>query len=142
MRDFIESLLRVSDIRGTSVLMLALGYALGSTVEFVFGYIYFVRDFSISRAYMGRLMFQSFSASVLGGFVTYVILALTGAAGEVNTTIGLMLQGFAAGATGLVVTISILVLLKNGELHEAVAAFQRKFKGAAAVPVEATEVSS
>lgn len=142
MRDFIESLLRVSDIRGTSVLMLALGYALGSTAEFVVGYIYFVRDFSISRAYMSRLIFQSFAASVIGGAVAYVILALTGATGEVNTTLGLILQGSFAGLSGICVAAGILVLLKNRELGEATAALQHKFKRSSVTALEATDVSS
>ena len=63
-RSFIESLLRVDYVPGTSVLMLSLGYALGSIAEFVVGYIYFVRDFSLSHAQLMRLSFESFSAAL------------------------------------------------------------------------------
>jgi len=139
---FIESLLRVSDIQGTSVLMLALGYALGSVASFVVGYLFFVRDFTLPQASVGRLVFQSFSASVLGGAGTYSVLALTGVAGTITTTTGLLLQGLLAGGVGLTLTCITLALLKNQELSETVGALKHRFTRSAVTPVEATEVSS
>ncbi len=139
---FIESLLRVSDIAGTAVLMLALGYALGSIVEFCIGYWFFVRDFKLERVQLSRLVFQSFAASVIGGAATYTVLALTGAAGEVNTVLGLMLQGTIAGLVGLVVVALTLVLLKNQELYEALATINHRFKRSSVTALEATDVSS
>ncbi len=139
---FIESLLRVSDIAGTAVLMLALGYALGSIAEFAVGYWFFVRDFKLQRLEMSRLIFQSFAASVIGGAAAYVVLLLTGAVGEVNTTIGLLLQGAIAGIVGLVVTALTLALLKNKELYEALATVSQKFKRTSVTALEATDVSS
>ncbi|MDQ5955508.1 MAG: putative peptidoglycan lipid flippase [Patescibacteria group bacterium] len=139
---FIESMLRVSDIAGTAVVMLALGYALGSIAEFCIGYWFFVRDFKLERVQLSRLVFQSFAASVIGGAVTYAILALTGAAGEVNTTLGLVLQGTTAGVAGLLVTALTLALLKNQELYEALATINHKFKRSSVTALEATDVSS
>ncbi len=139
---FIESLLRVSDIPGTAVLMLALGYALGSIAEFAIGYWFFVRDFTLPRMQLLQLVFQSFSASVIGGAVTYAILAFTGTAGEVNTTLGLLLQGTIAGIAGLIVTVCTLALLKNKELYEALATISHRFKRTSVIALEATDVSS
>src|SRR6202044_1262566 len=39
-KEFVEALLRVNDITGTGVLMLSLGYALGSITEAIIGYVY------------------------------------------------------------------------------------------------------
>jgi putative peptidoglycan lipid II flippase len=141
MRDFIESILRVSDIPGTTVLMLALGYACGSIAECLVSFIFFCKDFNLSAARLWVLIFQSFSASVIGASVTYIILASTGAVGTINTTLGLVGQGLLSGLVGLSITIGILYLLKNPELSEAFRAFSRYFKDAPPVAVEATEVA-
>jgi putative peptidoglycan lipid II flippase len=140
-RAFVESLLRVDDIPGTSVLMLALGYALGSIAEFAVGYFYFVRDFSVSHAELMRLSFESFSASVIGGTIAYGILLVSGSNAQVNTAVRLMAQSFVAGTAGLAAAAAVLWLLKNRELAEAVAALKRRFADAPQVAVEPSDVS-
>ena len=141
VRTFIESLLRVADVPGTVVLMLALGSAVGAITQFTFSFLFFMRDFQISRLSMGALIFQSFAASVIGGAVAYAVLALTGAVGTVNTTLGLVLQGGASGVAGLATVAVVLWMLGNQELTEALGAFRRKL-GTATPPLEATDISS
>ncbi len=142
VRAFLESLLRVTTIPGTAVLMVALGYALGSIAEFLVGMVVFISDFHIPARRIWRLVFESFGASVLGGGASYVFLALTGQAGTINTALGLMLQGAVAGIVGMLVCVSILALLGNEELIEAVGAFRRRFRDTPEVVLEATDVSS
>ena len=141
VRAFVESLLRVDDVPGTSVLMLALGYALGSIAEFLVGYFYFVRDFSLSRTQLMRLSFESFSAAVIGAAVAYGILLITGSNAQVNTTASLIVQSLIAGTVGLAVAGAMLWLLKNRELAEAVAALKRRFVDAPPVALEPSDVS-
>ncbi|MEI6864191.1 MAG: lipid II flippase MurJ [Candidatus Adlerbacteria bacterium] len=141
-RNFIELLLRVGDVPGTSVLMLALGYCFGSVAEFALGMFFFIRDFSIPRMRISALLFQSFSASVIGGAAAYSVLAFTGTAGTIHTTLLLVLQGTAAGLLGLLTTAGVLWLLKNEELAEATLAFQRRFRDTKGVPLETTDISS
>lgn len=126
-KEFVEALLRVDDIAGTSVLMLALGYALGSIAEFVIGYFFFVNDFAVSHANFKRLFFESFGASMIGAAVSYAVLSATGQIGTINTTIGIFMQGFVAGIVGIAVSVGILWLLKSRELHEVLGALKRKF---------------
>ncbi len=141
-RTVIESLLRVDDIPGTSILMIALGYACGSIAEFLIGYVYFVRDFNLSRANLRRLLFQSFAASVIGGAASYGVLAATGQAGTINTTVGILAQGALAGALGLAVAAGILWVLRNRELLETYAALRRKcIDTPPAVAVEPSDVA-
>ncbi len=142
IRNFIEALFRVSDIPGTTVLMLALGFACGSIAEFAVTFVFFRRDFGISHGSIVRLTFQSFSASVLGAAVTYGILFLTGVAGTIDKTLILVLQGALAGTVGLAVTVFFLWLLKNPELHEALAALMRRFIDAPPVVLEPSDISS
>ena len=141
-RSFVEALLRVGDVPGTVVLMLALGYSLGATAEFLVGLFFFIRDFHIPRVRISSLLFQSFSASVIGAAVSYLFLAFTGTAGMINTTTMLILQGICAGVLGLSVTVGILALLKNEELAEAIAAFKRRFRDTRGVALETTDISS
>ncbi len=141
VRHGIESALRVSDVSGTLVLMLALGFTFGSIVKFIVAFTVFVRDFNIPRKRIVRLIAQSFFASVIGGLVTYVTLTLTGSVGEVHTTLGLMVQSFGAGIAGLLVTALILYALKNQESVEISTALHRRFKKKSIIIVETTEVS-
>jgi len=126
-KNFVESILRVNDIPGTSVLMLSLGYALGSIAEFLIGYFFFINDFAVSRGNFRRLFFESFAASVIGAAVSYVILSVTGQVGTINTTIGILTQGAVAGIAGISVAVFMLWLLKSKELQEVYGALRRKF---------------
>lgn len=142
MRAFIEAILRVADVPGTIVLMLALGLSLGSIVKFVVGFLFFMHDFKIPRVRLGDLIFQSFSASVIGGGVAYLVLFYTGLAGTIHTALGLVLQGSVAGILGVTTTGLVLALLKNQELAEALAALRRRFKDTPKVALEPTDLSS
>lgn len=140
-RSFIESLLRVGDIAGTTVLMLALAYCLGALVQCIFTLRSFYKDFGFSYASVRRLFFQSFSAGVLGGAVSYALLSFSGNFIDINTTLGIVLQGFGAGVGGLAVTALVLVLLGNEEIAEAYGALRRRMAPEATV-LEQTDVSS
>lgn len=141
-REWLGALLRVDDISSAPVLMLALGYALGSMLEFVVGYIYFVRDFAISQERLPRLVFESFGAAVIGGEVSYLTLSASGSLFNINTTLGVFSEGAAAGLFGLAIAAFVLYLLKNRELSEVVGALVRKFRDApATLVVEPTDVA-
>ena len=128
-REFIGSLLRVDDIGNSSILMLALGYALGSIAEFVVGYLYFVRDFAISQARLPKLTFESFGASLIGGAVSYVILTVFSSYFSFNTTtLGVFTEGAVAGVCGVAVATGVLWLLGNRELFEVISAVVRRFR--------------
>lgn len=141
-RTFVEALLRVDDIPGTAVLMLSLGYALGSIAEFCIGYAYFARDFGISHTRLTRLLFESFSSAVIGAAVSYGVLSLSGSTQTISTALGVLAQGASAGASGLIVAAAVLWLLKNEELTEAFGALMRKFRDVSAtVAVEPSDVA-
>ncbi|MDE1924945.1 MAG: hypothetical protein KGH79_02070 [Patescibacteria group bacterium] len=142
LRDFIESLLRVSDIPGTTVLMLALGYTLGALAQCFVGFSFILRDFSLPHSRLLRLSFQGFSAAVIGSAASYVILDITGNLVNINTTLGVFTQGASAGLAGLLVAVFMLWLLKNQELAEAWQAFTRHFQDTPPVALEPTEVAS
>jgi putative peptidoglycan lipid II flippase len=117
---FIEDLFRVDGIKGTSVLMLPLGYSLGTIINAVVFWICFEIDFKqfhFSRSLL-RTLWQSFATSVLVGYISYVALSFMGKSFNLNTASGIFFQGFFAGIIGILCGIGILKLLKSVELEE------------------------
>jgi putative peptidoglycan lipid II flippase len=139
-RHFLEMLFRVEDIPGTTVLMLALAYALGALVQTGVGLWTFSRDFGVSLRPLFKLVFQSFAASVIGGTVAYGVLALFGRYIDINTVMGIFTQGAVAGICGLAATGVVLALLGNTELLEAYRAIRERL-APSPVALESTEVS-
>ena len=142
LRFFVEALLRVSDIGGTSVLMLAFGYTLGAVVQCVAGMICFAKDFGVSYARLKKLVFQSLSSSIIGGALAYIALALAGNVFDINTVVGIVAQGAIGGIAGALAILGMLFLLKNEEFSEAMAAFRKRLPETPKVAVEPTDVSS
>lgn len=142
VRLFVESLLRVDSVAGTSVLMLALGYALGSIAEAAIGYAFFVRDFAIPTRRLRRLVWQSLGASILGGAAAYLMLAVTGSPVQYGTAIGIFGQGLIAGLIGIAITAGVLALLGNEELAEAGKALHTRLRPQAAAALEPTDIES
>ncbi len=140
-RFFIEALLRVDNLAGTTVLMLALGLALGSIAEAVAAYRAFVRDFKVPTHRLHRLAWQSFGASVVGGACAYGMLALIGALVPLSTTLAILLQGFAGGVVGIAVAALVLYSLKSEELAEIYTAMKTRLAPAEALPRPALEVT-
>lgn len=138
----VESLLRVSDLRGTSVLMLALGYTIGAWIQCIVGLIFFAREFGVSYQRLPRLVAQSTASSVLGGVAAYEVLSLVGAMVDINTVVGIVTQGLCGGVVGLLVTFGTLYILRNTELTEAIASINKRFKDRPAVALEPTDISS
>lgn len=140
LRDFLESLLRVSGIPGTTVLMLALGYCIGALLQATVGLYYFSKDFAFPLANLRRLAFESFGAAVIGGAFAYSVLWFAGSRIDINTTAGVVSQGLLGGITGLLVTGGVLALLQNRELVETYGALRRRLVQEPPA-VEATDVA-
>jgi putative peptidoglycan lipid II flippase len=141
-RYFLEALMRVSDIPGTTVLMLALGYTLGASTQCIAGMVCFSRDFDVSYKHLKRLIFQSVSSSIIGGAAAYAALTFAGNLVDINTVVGIVAQGAFGGLVGGASIIVMLLILKNEELKEAMAALRKRLSDTPKVAVEPTDVSS
>ena len=139
-QSFIEALLRVSGVPGTAVLMLVLGDSIGSIVQCLLGVILLARDFTMPIRGLGRLFFQSFCASVIGGACAYTTLLFFGPLVDTTKFLGILSQGGVAGVVGLLTTAGVLFLLGSKELREIGGAFGRKLIGAGRVAVEPSDV--
>ncbi len=118
IRYFLESLFKVSNLPGTAVLMLPLAYSFATILNALILWIYFEKDFGGIFRSIGKSLFQVFSASVIMGFVAYLFLGVFDDIFNINTVIGIFMQGFLSGILGIIGGASLLVLLKNTEIKE------------------------
>ncbi|MBX4197948.1 hypothetical protein KW782_01290 [Candidatus Parcubacteria bacterium] len=137
-RYFIESLLRVDDLSGVSVLMLPLGFSIGVTITMLVHWFIFELSF---RGYSSRVLrsfFQVVSASIIMGYATYLMLNLFDNVFDINTFVGIFLQGFLSGIVGIITYVIILLALKNGELADIFVTLKKKIWKVKVVPPDTT----
>jgi putative peptidoglycan lipid II flippase len=137
---FIEALFRISDIEGSSVLMLPLGYTLAVFVNCILLWAYFGKEFAGFTKALRRAVFESFSASIVMGFVAYLGLNIFDNLFDLNTLPGIFMQGLCAGILGIIVGVIILYLLNNQEIKEIWKTLHHKIWKAKPLPVEVTEI--
>ena len=125
-RLFFESLFKVSGITGTEVMMLPLGYSIGTIFNLVMLWMIFERDFRGFTKKTAMILVHSLGAGVIGAFFTYIGLNIFVSFFNLSTTTGVFLQGFCAGIIGIVVTILIYILLETKELGEVWSAIMSK----------------
>ena len=123
---FIEALFRVEDIPGTEVLMLPLAYSIGSFFTGLLLWVAFERDFARFSKPLLTTFFHTFSSSVIMGFYTYLSLNFLSLIFDIQTFVGIFLQGFFSCIVGIVIGILVLELLDNVELKEVTTAFKEK----------------
>lgn len=126
--NFFAGLLRVQGIAGIEVLMLPLGYTLGTLASALAFWIKFEKEFShgdLLRA-TWRSWIGSLGAGVIGGFFAYIGLNMFDKVFDLNTVLGVFLHGFVAGILGLVFSVIVLRVLRNEEFEEVVQTLQKK----------------
>jgi hypothetical protein len=72
-------------------------------------------------------LFQSFAASVIMGYATFVSLRVFNAFFPLTKAVNVFLQGFCAGVFGIIIGILILAILRNVEIREVWTTLHRKF---------------
>lgn len=137
---FIESLLRVENIEGTSILMLPLGYSLALLLNAVAFWVMFQKDFKSFSKSLSRTFYQSLSASIIMGFVSYKFLDVFDELFDIDTFWGIFSQGLFAGIVGIATGVALLVLLRNEEIVEVWRSLHSKFWRADAVAPEQEEI--
>lgn len=125
-RDFIESILKVSEIPGTVVLMLPLGFSVGVLINLLIHWVGFHKHFPKYSSPVLRTLFEVTGSSVIMGYVTYRCLGLFDNIFDLDTLFGIFMQGFLSGIMGIFVSIVLLYLLKSRELSEVWATLHRK----------------
>ncbi len=126
--NFFARLFRVEGIPGIEVLMLPLGYTLGTLASAFAFWIKFEHEFSHGalirdtwRSWVGSL-----GAGVIGGFFAYAGLNIFDTVFDLTTVLGVFLHGFASGILGLVFSVIVLRILRNEEFEEVIATLHKK----------------
>lgn len=141
-RYFMESLFKVEGIPGAAVLMLPLGYSIGTLFNAFAFWVMFEFDFGDKwhkggqdESYTERHTFSkhvlptlstSIQSAVIGGFVAYIGLNLFDDVLNLSTLQGIFLQGLFAGLMGIVASALVFVLLGNTEISEIYNALRQK----------------
>ena len=117
-KDFIEAMLKVAGIPGTIVLMLPLGYTIGTLINMVVHWYAFEREYPSYSPSVLRTLFQTFGSSLVMGYVAYQALGFFAGVFNLNTLIGIFLQGFISGLIGILAWVVTLILLDSKELKD------------------------
>ena len=125
-RYFIESLLKVEDTGNTSVLMLPLAFTMGSLFNFFLHWKTFAKEWpGFTRPLMGSVA-RSVGAAIIGGYAAYGSLRIFDNVFNLETAIGVFLQGLCAGLVGIVAITIVLWALKSQELRDILTALHKK----------------
>lgn len=117
-RYFLEQLFKVENVSGSIVLVLPLAYAIGTTVNAVWHWLSFQIEFKDFSRQVGRTLFGSGSAAVIIGYVAHEFLDVFDNIFNINTLVGIFLQGLLSGILGIATGVLVLVLLKNQEIKD------------------------
>jgi len=126
-RFFMEALLKISDIGGAEVTMLALGFTIGSLLEGVWIWYLFSK---ICRGFTRPLLsslFRIFSASTVMGFITFSSLRFFAIWWDLSSFLGVFMQATLSGLCGIAAGVVILSILKSPELSVVLKTLHQKF---------------
>jgi putative peptidoglycan lipid II flippase len=115
---FMEALLRITDVPGSSVLFIAMGYAIGQFIMLGVALMTLKTVApGIARSLM-RPLCEGMGAAILGGAASYGALSFMGTIAPL-TKVGIVFaEGVVAGMVGLFVAGCVLWLLENREFHD------------------------
>lgn len=129
-RDWFLELLRAGDISQSAILTLPLAFSLGSLINLILLLFYFQKTFGeFGKGGISRSLMQVVVASALIGGVSYLTLQLLDGVFNLETFLGIFMQGFFAGIVGLLAGVLAFWHMQNREFFELAAAISRKFKG-------------
>jgi len=141
---FVQQLFRLEDVEGSSVLALALAYALVSILGTVVLAFLFERRFGgFVREIVPSLVHGVF-AGLAAASAAYTVLSILGPLTLASTLLSVFVRGFAAGIVGIAAAALIYALFSNREFFETVAGLQnRLWKSAPPVqPISSAEEAS
>jgi putative peptidoglycan lipid II flippase len=123
---FFESILKIENVAGSSIVMLALAYSLGTFINMILHWVVVQKEFPAFTGMVSKTLWQSLSSSLCMGYVTYISLGFFDDIFSLSTFWGVFLQGLCAGLVGIVTGVVILHLLKNEELAQVSRTLKKK----------------
>ncbi|MFC1756612.1 murein biosynthesis integral membrane protein MurJ [Patescibacteria group bacterium] len=130
VQNFFSGLLRVDDVVGVSVLALPLAFSLGTILNFFLLYYFFQKEFGKITHFFKKSLIQIKIATLVVGLVAYFGLQIFSCFFNLDTFLGIFMQGFLAGTIALFAGFLVLRLFKNEELIDLTKSFKKKFLSA------------
>lgn len=132
-----EKVMRIGDVVGGEVLILALGYSLAIILQTIVLLVFAVRQFSIPMDWFIPNFGRALCASLVGATVAYSTLNIFVHGINDTAFLGILLQGALGGAMGIVSIIVTYRVLRSPELTEIYASLHTKmFKQNIVAPQE------
>jgi len=117
--------LRVGDVAGSNVLLVAFAASLGQILLAIFLLVALARQApGLARA-LARPLVHGMLAALAGGAAAYGILAILGDIAPLTTLVAVATQGAIAGVAGLAAAALVLALLRNAEFADILGALAR-----------------
>ncbi len=141
-RNILESIMRLEGVRGIEVLALPLGYSCALILHSVALLVLGRKILFINTRMLIKTFFQSMVAAFVGGFCAYTTLNFYAVGVEADTLATVFIQGFIAGAVGLVGSIVAYYVTGSTELREVSASIHKKiFKTDVVIPQDEDKLS-
>lgn len=140
IQDFMGALLRVDGLRGASVLMLPLAYTIGMLLNTTLLIYFFRRRFGKFLSPLKDTLIHGLFSALIAGLVAYEFLEILGLYLDLDTFVGIFVQGLTAGVAGLLTWWLILELMGNEEIRDVRMALHRKFWKAEVVIPDKDEI--
>lgn len=124
----LETLFRVSEVPGTEVLALPLGFTIALLLHTIVLITLFNRMQHIRLSKLTGSFLRSLAAGIMAGVGAYVALNVIVDGLNTETFMGIFLQGCIGGLVGLAAAVALLYVARSPELFEVAASFKRKVK--------------
>lgn len=123
---FLKVIMRLTDVPGTEVLTLAIGYTAGMLLQAVLLLILLWRTYHTPFGTLGRSFTTSLAAAVVTGVVSYTTLNFVVVGINPEKFMGIFIQGTIGSITGVVAGMLTYRILRSPELKEVLESFHRK----------------
>lgn len=124
----LDQALRITDVAGSEVLVLALAFACGQLLQLTLLLIASKQAFGVVYNGLYRLLAQALASSLVGGLAAYITLQFVVERIDQDTFVGILLQGVIAGVVGLGVIGIMYYWFGSQELREIIRSFKTKIR--------------
>lgn len=133
----LQDFMRVTDVAGTEIMVIALGYSVAIVLQTLVLAVCAVRRFSIPTSWFWGNAGRALAASIMGAFTTYATLNFFVEGINETSFLGILIQGALGGALGISAVVLTYMVLRSPELKEIYSSFHsRVFKTDVVAPQE------
>lgn len=113
----LATLLRVDDVRGTGVLLIALAGTIGQIFLLILSLIALKNIAPGLARTLIRPFVDGCAAALAGGITAYIVLSIEGGIAPLTTLMSVFTQGLVAGIAGLLASALVLFIIENEEFR-------------------------